>query len=689
MNILNAMNTMNIDTEVAILQTEAVSKLKPDVVARTYVNKYLATMPVMFTQPYTLKFVSNDDRPTNNIKQSGNLGTALWVITLQLTMTSGSTSYTALHASFKEWVAKNTVVTNDINEERWARAYLKKLHSLNMIGTEITEHSVMIQRKEVEVKGYQITSHVRTKLDDIYDDLAEKAQMVCRPLSNIPTDWTSRTDGIGKLANMMFIPKPSRIQREIPQQVLDSVNKLQRVAYKRNPVMVEVAERNLSNGRGNNEAQASYNAVIALPSSDIHFPLTLDVRGRMYPRGGVSTYQGTDFDKASYMFAVGRPLGKTGFDAIQIQVANCLGYDKLALVDRLSAVQSEIDSGLLEHKTLRKLEQAYPRADIYQTYVAVEELRSIIQWSEDGNDIELYVSHLICHRDGTANGIQHMSAITQSESTAKAVNCVASTEDETPTDIYEVISQTAIKLATSDDVRMALVKYGRNITKKPIMIRSYGAGADTIAEGIVEFLLDAKDTSGVSAEAIAKAIIKAIEEQAEAVRRLFDDISRKLKAHMQTSGIQIPDRNQQDVPTEQEYSVSWTTADGFPVDIEQRDSSELVVLAGAYSAKILGDTKLDKVKTQSALPPNFVHSIDATHIRMVALACDWELATVHDSIGSHASTYFDTGRIIREQFVELHSYDAIQNLYDGLGAKNYFEGDYDVTDALDALYMFS
>ena len=94
---------------------------------------------------------------------------------------------------------------------------------------------------------------------------------------------------------------------------------------------------------------------------------------------------------------------------------------------------------------------------------------------------------------------------------------------------------------------------------------------------------------------------------------------------------------------------------------------------------------VNSAKQASAFPPNFVHSLDATHMMLTALECDVSspcvslggrlfltvtqrrgitFASVHDSYWTHASTIDEMSTIIRESFVHLHSSNVLQNLYE-------------------------
>ena len=85
-------------------------------------------------------------------------------------------------------------------------------------------------------------------------------------------------------------------------------------------------------------------------------------------------------------------------------------------------------------------------------------------------------------------------------------------------------------------------------------------------------------------------------------------------------------------------------------------------------------------KQVSAFPPNFIHSLDATHMMLTALECrvclpgdllfsfnsfqanDITFASVHDSYWTHASSIGKMSEIIRDTFIALHSSDVLAKL---------------------------
>ena len=78
---------------------------------------------------------------------------------------------------------------------------------------------------------------------------------------------------------------------------------------------------------------------------------------------------------------------------------------------------------------------------------------------------------------------------------------------------------------------------------------------------------------------------------------------------------------------------------------------------------------VNSMKQSSAFPPNFVHSLDASHMMLTCVTCDSKkltFAAVHDSYWTHACDIDDMSAILREAFVKLHSKNIMERLMDEL-----------------------
>ena len=114
--------------------------------------------------------------------------------------------------------------------------------------------------------------------------------------------------------------------------------------------------------------------------------------------------------------------------------------------------------------------------------------------------------------------------------------------------------------------------------------------------------------------------------------------------------------------------MAWVTALGMPVVQPYRKEKVFQIRTKLQRVTLTSSSEslpIDTARQKTAFPPNFVHSLDASHMLRTALACHdarIEYAAVHDSYWTHAATVDEMGVILREQFVLLHADDHLARL---------------------------
>ncbi|MCO5557946.1 hypothetical protein L7F22_011520 [Adiantum nelumboides] len=153
---------------------------------------------------------------------------------------------------------------------------------------------------------------------------------------------------------------------------------------------------------------------------------------------------------------------------------------------------------------------------------------------------------------------------------------------------------------------------------------------------------------------------------------------------------------------EQMTSVIWTTPLDLPVVQPYRKVTRRQVMT-AMRTVFLHDpqtnTQVSPPKQASAFPPNFIHSLDATHMMLTALECrhiDLTFAAVHDSYWTHACDIDTMSELIRDTFVRLHSRNLLGELRDEFLDRYPWalppiptKGSFDVKETRNSLYFFS
>jgi DNA-directed RNA polymerase len=122
-------------------------------------------------------------------------------------------------------------------------------------------------------------------------------------------------------------------------------------------------------------------------------------------------------------------------------------------------------------------------------------------------------------------------------------------------------------------------------------------------------------------------------------------------------------------------SVTWTTPLRIPVVQPYRSTSSRSVTTNLQKVTLQEPQVWDPVskrKQLQAFPPNFIHSLDATHMMLSALKCNevgLTFASIHDSFWTHACDIEKMSEVLRDAFVAMHSEDVIGRLHEEFRAR--------------------
>jgi len=125
------------------------------------------------------------------------------------------------------------------------------------------------------------------------------------------------------------------------------------------------------------------------------------------------------------------------------------------------------------------------------------------------------------------------------------------------------------------------------------------------------------------------------------------------------------------VASKEGLPIRWTTPDNLVVlQAYAKPLIQRVKLTfnGGHvfiNAAIGNKPELDRNKQANGISPNWVHSMDASHMRATVRQCWHEgmrsFALVHDSYGTHAGNAQALAEILREQFVAMYEQDVLEN----------------------------
>ena len=420
----------------------------------------------------------------------------------------------------------------------------------------------------------------------------------------------------------------------------------------------------------------------------IYFPWNVDYRGRCYPIPTALSPQGDDIQKALLLFANPSPLAEGDDRWMMIHGANLAGNDKISFDERVSWV--------VENTTNIIASAEDPLGYTWWHEVSkgdypMEFLSFCHEWkrlndykAENNGSVKGFMSNLPLAFDGTCSGLQHFSALLRDEVGGFAVNLVPSDKVQ---DIYSIVSDKVnvqllkdAQTGTEDEkkegsdsykygtktlaqnwVAFNRIKFGkdgitRKVCKRSVMTLAYGSKQYGFKENLLNdiihpYVLDHPDNNPfLNASqaavymakliwgAVATTVVKAVEgmEWLQKVARLI----------CQSGEV-----------------VSWTTPNGFLVQQNyMKMRQECIKLRfGGSQVRFYNQEETDEIdnrRQQNGIAPNFIHSMDASHLQRVVCAESTKgnknFMMIHDSFGTDAAHAGSLYKTIRDEFIGLY-----------------------------------
>lgn len=414
----------------------------------------------------------------------------------------------------------------------------------------------------------------------------------------------------------------------------------------------------------------------AFVGEKVFFPHNVDFRGRAYPLPPHLNHLGNDLTRSLFLFWEGRQLGERGLRWLKIHLANLYGLDKAPLDEREKFVNDNLDKVFESATNLLDGSRWWMKGDKpWQILSVCFELHEAYQLE----DPTKFLSHVPVHQDGTCNGLQHYAALGGDFEGAKQVNLIPA---DKPQDVYKFVAGLVEKRlaaeAEAGNQYAAFLKgkITRKVVKQTVMTNVYGVtfvGAVAQIEKQLVHLFDKKDRSDVSnyARYLTALVFASMRELFHGAHLIQDWLGEAAKRISKSVRIDYEESTAVNANKPNHLlSVIWTTPLGLPCVQPYRGTKRQVVTTSLQDITIsdpFGATQVDARKQQTAFPPNFIHSLDATHMLMTAALCGksgLHFASVHDSYWTHACDVDQMSANIREQFVKLHSENLVVKLRD-------------------------
>lgn len=556
------------------------------------------------------------------------------------------------------------------------------------------EHSVPVVRlnsKDVQSKRYAITAAENGDMSQVFAglDVLAKTQWKVNPfVFKIMLDAWNTEEAIAKIpaAN----PPSDKPDEPPPTAEL----KARKDWLK--------AVREFENQRSGLKSQRCFQnfqleVARAYLNETFYFPHNCDFRGRAYPMAPFFNHMGSDNARGLLLFAQGKELTESGLWWLKIHLANVQGYDKAPFVERLRFTENHLTEIYDSANNPLDGKRWWLKAeDPWQCLAACNELKAAL----DLPDPARYISQLPIHQDGTCNGLQHYAALGGDTVGAQQVNLEPG---DRPSDIYTAVAdmvkaEIANEAAQGDALARELDgRVTRKVVKQTVMTNVYGVtfmGAKSqVLRQIDELMPDLPNDYELNRYAAATYVVRKIFKSlstmfngahdiqywlTDCAARISDSLSAEQVAciEREVKGEKLPNQfklkhlrgQNKDELLSFKSSVIWTTPLKMPVVQPYRKSSARRIDTNLQSISIMQRTAADpihKAKQLQAFPPNFIHSLDATHMFLTALKCHEvgiTFASIHDSFWTHAGDVNTMNRIIRDAFIRMHSEDIVGRL---------------------------
>ena len=555
-----------------------------------------------------------------------------------------------------------------------------------------------------------------------------------------PKDWSNENAGGYMLNEVMHGHQLIRrvdhppIQGEIP---LAFLNKIQKVAYKLNPFIVDVAEtlqdKGISVGKflpiiqydlppkppdieTNKDSRKAYRRAAAEVMNKraaefkrscrtrmtmeavakfkdrerFYNPWSFDYRGRAYPIPAFLTVQDTDFGKSLINFADEAYITEPAKKWLAFQVATTYGLDKSTMQERLAWVDSNIPLiTRVAECPIGNIGDWEAADEPWQFLASCEEYHAVVT-KRTRNTTALCVA-----TDATCSGLQILAGLARDRSTAELVNVLPS---DRPQDAYKVVAETALP-----QIPKSLHKvWDRKCVKRRVMTIPYNAKPfsnrsyirDALEEKGIEIN---KDDLTITVQAVRDAMHKVVPGPMSVMRWIEDEVGQAIKRG-EHAWIKCPTNED---PDKKRYApintvLEWVTPSGFVVKQSIMKSHterfELQLLGRCrLTAAVQGTNEVDTARHKAATAPNLIHSLDASLLHLSATRFNKPIALIHDSVLTRATDMDELSAIIRETYMHLFAeHDYLNDFASLIGAQTEppIVGDLQPETVINSTYFF-
>ena len=195
-----------------------------------------------------------------------------------------------------------------------------------------------------------------------------------------------------------------------------------------------------------------------------------------------------------------------------------------------------------------------------------------------------------------------------------------------------------------------LDKVDRSFVKKPVMIDSYGAGEKSKKDKFKEILSEMLNLKEQYIYEFSRYLAKVIE-KAINIEITCSDVYQEFMKDIVGKYFKNNDAK----------FFSWETPLGFRVLQMEFVTNDKIIKLDNHKIKVsIPIEKVNIKEHKNGIAPNYVHSLDATHLYMTLNRFDKSISVIHDSYATLPNNVRELFEILKEEFVKLYSKDVFR-----------------------------
>lgn len=390
----------------------------------------------------------------------------------------------------------------------------------------------------------------------------------------------------------------------------------------------------------------------------LHFPMSLDFRGRYYYRPPYLNPQGNDVSRCLLVFSDGQPITtEEQADWLRVHGANMYGHGGLDFRARIDWVHQEAERIGAAAADPWQHAEFWMRAKKPWSFLAF--CRSYAEFMQQGYG---YACQLPTMLDCTCSGIQHYSGLLLDEGMGKLTNLLPS---DTPQDIYSAVIDRVLQVLRSngdEDARKWLkLQPDRSLAKPVVMCLPYSATHSAFYFHCYDWAVErTQELFSGKSWATRKGAVQTVHYMARILHKEASALIGPAEQAMKWFRAIGKAAGKADIP------LQWRTPSGLLVQ-QQYMADHVKRIRLKYLSDVRLDIKikvddeveLDGRRMANALSPNVLHSMDASHMALASIDAASKgvvnLAGVHDCFVTTPAEMTQLRNSVRAAFAALYS----------------------------------